>query len=144
MIMLLSPAKTLDLSATAIKLCSTPPFESQATELVGELAKLSKAQLKALLGTSDSITKLNFDRYQGFAKQQTKQAILSFDGPAFKGLSAANFDKKQQAFAQEHLRVLCGLYGILRPFDAIRPYRLDMGKKLVTAEANNLYGYWVS
>ena len=106
MIMLLSPAKTLDLSATAIKLCSTPPFETQATELVEELAKLSKAQLKTLLGTSDSITKLNFDRYQGFAKQQTKQAILSFDGPAFKGLSAANCDKKQQAFAQEHLRVL--------------------------------------
>jgi cytoplasmic iron level regulating protein YaaA (DUF328/UPF0246 family) len=142
MIMLLSPAKTLDFSSTAIKLSSQPLFVKEAHELTTELAKLSKAQMKTLLGASDSICTLNYDRYQNFDEQQSKQAILSFDGPAFKGLAIHELGDKNMKFAQEHLRVLCGLYGVLQPFDQIKPYRLDMSKKLATAEGKNLYEFW--
>jgi cytoplasmic iron level regulating protein YaaA (DUF328/UPF0246 family) len=142
MVLLLSPAKTLDLSSTAIKLASQPLFQKEAQDLTAELAKLSKPQLKTLLGVSDSINTLNYNRYQNFDEQESKQAILSFDGPAFKGLAVHDMNDKQMQFAQEHLRVLCGLYGVLRPFDCIKPYRLDMSKKLVNAEGSNLYAFW--
>ena len=95
--MLLSPAKTLDLSATKIKLRSTPVLESEAKVLVSELQKLSKSQLKSLLGVSDSICSLNFERYQRFYDQPAKQAILSFDGPAFKGLNMRSLSDGVQA-----------------------------------------------
>ena len=119
LLMLLSPAKTLDLSATSVSLSSTPVFTAEADVLVKELKKLTKPKLKTLLGVSDNINKLNYDRYQTFEEQESKQAILSFDGPAFKGLSMNSMNAEQMTFAQKHLRVLCGLYGVLRPFDEV-------------------------
>jgi uncharacterized protein len=103
---------------------------------------MSKGQLKALLGVSDSLASLNFSRYKNFDKQADKQAMWLYSGPAFKALSPQGFGPKQIAFAQAHLRILSGLYGLLRPCDGVRPYRLDMGKKLKVHPHSDLYSFW--
>ena len=145
MICLLSPAKTLDMSTAANFLASQPHFQHRCDELVTCLHKLSKTQLKNLLSVSDNIAALNHERYQGFSAQPAKQCALAYDGPAYRGLTASSFDDKSQERAQESIRILSGLYGILRPFDQIQPYRLDMGKKLRTGkDCADLYGYWGS
>eukprot|EP00936_MAST-01D_sp_MAST-1D-sp1_P000964 g964.t1 len=143
MICLLSPAKTLDMSKAAKFLASEPHFQHRCDELVSALHKLSKTQLKNLLSVSDKIAAMNHERYQGFSAQPAKQCALAYDGPAYRGLIASSFDNKAQQRAQECIRILSGLYGVLRPFDQIQPYRLDMGKKLRTSkDCADLYDYW--
>ncbi|KAK9809919.1 hypothetical protein WJX72_001739 [[Myrmecia] bisecta] len=142
MLILLSPAKTLNMSKSSHQLRATPPFAKDGEVLVQELAKLSLAGMKSLLGVSDAIARLNHERYQHWEQQPSKQAVLAFDGPAYKGLDAPSLSDEDLQWAQERLRILCGLYGILRPMDAIKPYRLDMSKKLANAKWKDLYAFW--
>ena len=117
-------------------------MKEQRRQLLSCCEKLSKGDLKKMAGVSDAIANLNHDRFQSFDQQPEKQACLAFDGPAFRGLQAATFDDSDQAFAQQHLRILSGLYGILRPYDLIQPYRLEMGSKLETPKGKDLYSFW--
>lgn len=142
MLAVLSPAKTMDMGATSCKLHSKPPLASKAEELLPALKKLGAGELKRSMGLSDDLAQLNVDRYKNFHRQQAKQACLAFDGPAYKGLQAEDFSAAEQAYAQKHLRILCGLYGVLRPYDDIRPYRLEMGLKFSTGSAKSLYEFW--
>lgn len=143
MLALLSPAKTLDLTPLSnAVLASKPALLKEAGVVVKHLQKLSLAQLKSLLGVSDNLAKLNHSRYKQFEKQEQKQAMFSFAGPAFKCLGAPTLSAEDVEFAQSHLRILSGVYGILRPCDLIRPYRLDMGKKLKIGEDVGMYKYW--
>ncbi|GMF40064.1 unnamed protein product [Phytophthora lilii] len=153
LVYVLSPAKTLDLSTTRIKQCSQPSLLSDAHELIEELRTLSQAKVKSLLGVSDSLAKLNFDRFQTFDVSDAatkasnpsatlKQAALAFNGPAYQGLGAHNLSDSDLEFAQTHLRILCGLYGVLRPLDLIQPYRLEMGQKFANKRGKDLYEFW--
>jgi len=105
-------------------------MQAQERTLLEVMKLKDKAALKKMMSVSDAVADLNFKRFQAFDKQEEKQAALAFDGPAYKGLKAHTFTAKQQAYANAHLRILCGLYGVLRPFDKIRPYRLEMGNAL--------------
>lgn len=149
MIVVLSPAKSLDISleclpAWLIPLSTTPKFQSEALVLVQLLQSLSHAQLKTLLGISDDLTRLNYERYKNFHESTTpeKAAALAFDGPAYQHLRASELTNDEAAWAQDHVRILSGLFGLLRPFDKIRPYRIDMSKKLKNPSGANLYSYW--
>ncbi|KAG1698193.1 hypothetical protein DVH05_015183 [Phytophthora capsici] len=153
LVYVLSPAKTLDLSASRVSRCSQPRLLTDAHELIQQLQKLSQAKVKSLLGVSDALAKLNFDRFQQFdmSKKATeasdpsdtlKQAALTFNGPAYQGLEAHNLSESDLEFAQTHLRILCGLYGVLRPLDLIQPYRLEMGQKLDNSRGKDLYEFW--
>ncbi|ETV94335.1 hypothetical protein H310_11982 [Aphanomyces invadans] len=150
-VMVLSPAKTLDMSELEANSPSTQPLHlDDASELIHDLRKLSLSKVKALLGVSDALAKLNYDRYKQFIMdgsatskpESFKQAILAFDGPAYKGLQSSTWSASDMEFAQAHLRILCGLYGTLRPLDLIQPYRLEMGQKVVTARGSDLYSFW--
>ena len=143
MLALLSPAKTLDLTpiSNAI-LASKPALLKQTKTVVKELQKLSYAQLKSLLGVSDNLARLNYDRYKEFHKQADKQAAFTFMGPAFQCLDAKSMSPDDLEFAQSHLRILSGVYGILRPCDLVKPYRLDMGKKLKVGDGVGMYQFW--
>ncbi|KAF4320441.1 hypothetical protein BBO99_00005478 [Phytophthora kernoviae] len=118
-----------------------------------QLRSLSQAKVKSLLGVSDALAKLNYDRFQAFDESEAatkaakptetlKQAALAFNGPAYQGLGAHNLLDEELDYAQSHLRVLCGLYGILRPLDLIQPYRLEMGQKLANNRGKDLYEFW--
>ncbi|KAL3666363.1 hypothetical protein V7S43_008613 [Phytophthora oleae] len=153
LVYVLSPAKTLDLSTSRVSQCSQPRLLSDAHELIQQLQKLSQAKVKTLLGVSDALAKLNFDRFQHFDVSKTateasdptetlKQAALAFNGPAYQGLEAPNLSESNLEFAQTHLRILCGLYGVLRPLDLIQPYRLEMGQKFKNSRGKDLYEFW--
>ena len=145
MVVVMSPAKTLDMGAVAGSfLCTSPQMQAQAATLLTEMKRKDQAGLKKMMSVSDAVANLNYKRFQEFEKQDEKQAALAFDGPAYKGLQAHTFSAKQQAFANAHLRILCGLYGVLRPFDKIRPYRLEMGNSLQVEGHSNLYQFWGS
>lgn len=147
MLMLISPAKTLDFETAAItKQSSTPDFLDQSQQLITELRELSPADLSNLMGISDKLALLNFDRYAAwhtpFDGSNAKQALLAFKGDVYTGLDAETFNSKDFKFAQKHLRILSGLYGLLRPLDLIQPYRLEMGTKFANSQGNNLYSFW--
>jgi cytoplasmic iron level regulating protein YaaA (DUF328/UPF0246 family) len=147
MIFVLSPAKTMDFGPlpAAVSLDTAPQEPKRLVEtgqLVEAMQQLSKGALKGLLGVSDALASLNFARYQGFGTQAKKQAILAYNGPAYVGLSACSLSKEDLLFANQHVRILSGLYGCLRPLDQIEPYRLDMGTKVKVGVSNDLYQYW--
>ncbi|KDO31906.1 hypothetical protein SPRG_03122 [Saprolegnia parasitica CBS 223.65] len=150
LVMVLSPAKTLDLALPKLRTCTQPKFLEEASILVQDLRKLTPAKLKGLLGVSDALAKLNHDRYKHFVDHADvtspadtfKQALFAFDGPAYKGIQADSFSDDDIAYVQDHLRILCGLYGILRPLDLIQPYRLEMGQKFANARGKDLYTFW--
>lgn len=150
LVAVLSPAKTLELSTSHVSQCSQPRLLAEAHELIEQLQKLSQAKVKSLLGVSDALAKLNYDRYQNFETLKIaprpsgtlKQAALAFNGPAYQGLEAYNLSESDREYAQTHLRILCGLYGILRPLDLIQPYRLEMGQKVTTNRGKDLYAFW--
>lgn len=147
MLTVISPAKRLDFSEGPPRPDVTKPqFLSEAHKLVDRARELSKGELKSLMNLSDDLAGLNFERFQSFKKKAnavgSKAAVLSFAGDVYVGLEASNLSKKDLAFAQDHLRILSGLYGILRPMDLIQPYRLEMGRELSTAEGKNLYAFW--
>ena len=109
-------------------LATEPVFGEQARELAAVADKLSLDELQKLMGLSPSLAQLNAERFGAFGKQQKKPAALAFAGETYQGLEAASFDPDELVWAQDHLRILSGLYGILRPLDAIEPYRLGNGK----------------
>lgn len=147
MILLLSPAKIQRFSPKpAFESYSIPAFMKEAGELASHLRRLPAAELSRLLQTNHSLTRLNQDRYMQwqlpFTFENARQAALLFDGEAFRGLQASDFSEDDFRFAQLHLRILSGLYGILKPLDLISPYRLEVSTKLKTRAGNDLYPFW--
>lgn len=146
MLLLLSPAKTLDFNPTHIKTHTQPLFLKQSKTLVNNLKKYSSKEIQDLMGVSEKIANLNVSRYQDFSvpfdQSNAKQAILAFKGDVYQGLSVEDFDEEELNFAHEHIGILSGLYGFLRPLDLMQPYRLEMGTKLKVGEHKNLYEFW--
>ena len=147
MIIVLSPAKTLDYEFDNDTNNSVPSFLSQSSKLIGQLKKKEPKDIASLMGLSDRLATLNYDRYQSWTASKkvsndTKPALLVFKGDVYQGLQAEDLSKKEMNFAQKHLRILSGLYGILRPLYLMKPYRLEMGTKLETAQGKNLYEFW--
>lgn len=148
MIVILSPAKTLDFETESVTgSMSQPIFKDDIQYLVGKLKKLSAKQISNLMNVNSEIAELNFLRYQGFESEfhggNSKQAVLAFTGEVYRGLAAHTFSEPDFEFAQKHLRILSGLYGVLRPLDMMQPYRLEMGSRLkITPKKIGLYNYW--
>ena len=147
MLIVLSPAKTLDYTVDAKSNHTAPQFLSQSSKLIKTLKEKEPKDIASLMGLSDKLASLNFDRYQSWKATKTvssdaKPSMLVFKGDVYQGLEADKFNAKQIKFAQKHLRILSGLYGILRPMDVIKPYRLEMGTKLKTEKGKNLYEFW--
>lgn len=145
MLLVLSPAKTLDLDTPpTTKLTSEPAFLDRSAELITTLRRLSPADIGELMHISDALAHLNYERYASWDIEtaDARQAIMTFDGDVYAGFQARTLTPKQLAFAQQHLRILSGLYGVLRPFDLIHPHRLEMGTRLQTAAGKDLYAFW--
>jgi cytoplasmic iron level regulating protein YaaA (DUF328/UPF0246 family) len=147
MIVVLSPAKTLDFSTPAmVETYSQPRFLDQSQLLVERLRELSPLELGQLMGISDQLAALNATRYAQwalpFSCANAKQAVLAFNGDVYEGLDAATLAPADLDFAQGHLRILSGLYGLLRPLDLIAPYRLEMGSALPNPRGKDLYAFW--
>ena len=146
MITVLSPAKTLDYSANYNDTHSVPSFLKKSGELVKELKQKEPSEIASLMGLSDKLASLNFDRYQSWKAEKkisdnSKPALLVFKGDVYQGLQAEDFKKGDLNFAQKHLRILSGLYGALKPLDVMNPYRLEMGTKLQINGWKNLYEF---
>jgi len=149
MILILSPAKNLDFtSKLPTKRFTLPDHLDRSKRLVNALRKYSRKELEDLMGISSQLADLNFKRYKvwhtGFTPENARQAILAFNGEVYNGLKAKNLDEDTLVYAQQHLRILSGLHGILRPLDLIQPYRLEMGTQLPVGKAANLYEFWGS
>ena len=149
MIILLSPAKIVNLKPQKLlKQHTLPEFTERSTLLMHELRKLTPDGIANLMKINKDIAYLNYQRYINwhlpFTTENAKQAMLMFNGEVYHGLAATTFGDEDFMFAQDHLRILSGLYGILRPWDLVQPYRLEMGIKLATAEAPDLYKFWGS
>lgn len=149
MLFLLSPAKSLDFETPAGNVPHTQPlFVPQATQLIELLKVQSPQQIATLMGLSDALSGLNVARYQAwspkFTAKNAKQAVLAFNGDVYEGLDAKSLAANELAWLQDHVCILSGLYGVLRPLDWIQPYRLEMGTKLPNAQGNNLYKFWAS
>jgi cytoplasmic iron level regulating protein YaaA (DUF328/UPF0246 family) len=146
MLLVISPAKTLDYSHPEYSAHTQPDFTSEVKDLVGVLRKKSASQISKLMHLSDSLSILNEERYQTFTEtfspDNSKQAILAFKGEVYAKMEADTFSAADLEFAQQHLRILSGLYGLLKPLDLIQPYRLEMGTKLKAKKGNSLYDYW--
>ncbi len=147
MILVLSPAKTLDYDTpTQINTYSQPTMLTQAQELIDQLQGISPQDLAALMKLSDKLAALNVARYgswqQPFDSNNAKQAVLAFKGDVYSGLDAASLSADDLQWAQAHLRILSGLYGLLRPLDLMQAYRLEMGTKLANAKGKDLYAFW--
>ena len=149
MLAILSPAKKLNEKALTCELPVTEPaLMSDIQELMEVSRKLSKDEGQVLMDVSDRIADLTWDRFQSmetpFTLENSKPAALLFDGDSYKGLQAATLSDEELAYAQDHLRILSGLYGVVRPLDLIQPYRLEMGRRLETPRGKNLYEFWGS
>lgn len=147
MLMLISPAKTLDFSPLSISYPhSVPDFLQYSAQLVALLRQKAPQDLAQLMGLSDKLALLNYDRYQNwtpdFSSQNAKPAVLAFMGDVYEGLAAAQLTGPQLEYLGQHLRILSGLYGLLRPLDLIQPYRLEMGTALANAQGKDLYAFW--
>lgn len=147
MIILLSPAKTLDFeSPTTTAEFTIPDRLEQSESLIRTLRRQSLKSLMELMSISPDLAKLNRDRYQSWAlpmtRENARQAILAFKGDVYLGLAADSLGLQDLRFAQEHLRILSGLHGMLRPLDLIQPYRLEMGTRLKTRRGKTLYDFW--
>ena len=147
MIIVLSPAKTLDYEFESNHEHSVPAFLSQSSKLISNLKTKEPKDIASLMGLSDKLATLNFDRYQSWSPAKkvsadSKPSMLVFKGDVYQGLQAEDLNNSQMKFAQKHIRILSGLYGILRPLDLMKPYRLEMGTKLETSEGKNLYEFW--
>lgn len=145
MLLVISPAKTLDLTTPpTTKLHSTPDFLDRSEKLIKVLRTRSQGEISELMGISDKLADLNVGRYAEWTKNvaDARQAVMSFDGDVYGGLDARTLTPKQLAYAQDHLRILSGLYGLLRPLDLMHPYRLEMGIKLANPQGKDLYTFW--
>jgi len=147
MLIVISPAKTLDYETPATTdLHSVPQFLDASEALIKALRKLSPPEVSELMGISAKLGDLNFGRYlewsRPFTPANAKQAVLAFKGDVYTGLEAETFTEKDLKWAQDHLRILSGLYGLLRPLDLMQPYRLEMGTRFGIEKARNLYEFW--
>lgn len=147
MIIVLSPAKSLDYETPPhVRRHTIPDFVDDAAELVQGLRRLSPQQISTLMGISDALAQLNFQRYADwspeFGLHNAKQAVLAFNGDVYEGFDAKSLSAADLDFAQQHVRVLSGLYGVLRPLDLLQPYRLEMGTRFSNARGKDLYAFW--
>ena len=145
MLIVLSPAKRLDFSESPLDVGATRPrFGDDIASLAVTARRQTKADLRRLMGISEDLARLNRERFQAFdpASDEGLQAAFAFAGDVYQGLEARTLDKSALAFAQDHLRILSGLYGLLRPLDRIQPYRLEMGVRLKTRRGGSLYDFW--
>ena len=147
MLSVISPAKTLDFETPSKSRKTTQPeFLEQSAALVKDARKLAPDDIQKLMGVSENIASINHQRFMDwhtpFNRENAKQALLAFKGDVYTGLDAETLDAKQLAFAQKHLRILSGLYGVLRPLDLMQPYRLEMGLSFANAGGKNLYEFW--
>jgi hypothetical protein len=145
MFVVISPAKSLDMSPVDVP-PTQPVYQDDAVRLARTARNLTLRQLKDLMDISDDLARLNRDRFRSFAADPVhdaaKPAALAFNGDTYQGLEAKTLSEHDLAWAQDHLGILSGLYGLLRPLDAIQPYRLEMGSKLKTRRGGSLYDYW--
>ncbi len=149
MLIVISPAKTLDLEPAPKALKFTQPdMLEQSEELINILTTKSPADIEKMMKISPKLAELNTERYhtwnRPFSQDNAKQAVLAFKGDVYTGLEAETFSEKEFDYAQDHLRILSGLYGVLRPLDLMQAYRLEMGIKLENSEGKNLYDFWGS
>jgi uncharacterized protein len=147
MIIVLSPAKSLDYETPPhVSKHTIPDFVDEAAELIGGLRQLSPQQIASLMDISDPLAQLNFQRYADwsprFGKHNAKQAVLAFNGDVYEGFDARTLSAADLDYAQNHVRVLSGLYGLLRPLDLLQPYRLEMGTQFANARGKDLYAFW--
>ncbi|GGO55278.1 hypothetical protein SAMN05444398_103296 [Roseovarius pacificus] len=142
MLVVVSPAKKMNMDPVEGLEPTRPAFQAQADELAKVAQGLSVDDLQNLMKISENLAKLNRDRFSDFGEMQDKPAALAFAGDTYQGLEAASLDDDEMMWAQDHFRILSGLYGLLRPLDAIQPYRLEMGSRLKTAKGKTLYDYW--
>jgi len=147
MIILLSPAKIQDFKSEPLLSKSTQPdFLAEAEILVSQVRRLSVSALANLLKINPSLARLNADRFgqwhRPLTEKNAKQTVMVFNGEVFHGLDVRTLAKEHHTYLQQHLRIFSGLYGILRPFDLIQPYRLDIGDRFLTEEGENLYSFW--
>ena len=142
MLVVVSPAKKLNMSLVQGLNVSEPYFKKNVDELVNVVRDLSLKELEKLMDISTNLAELNKKRFNEFGNQQKKAAAFAFAGDTYKGLSVENLEKNDLEFAQKHLRIISGLYGLLRPLDEIEPYRLEMGSKLKGKHGSSLYEYW--
>ena len=142
MLVVVSPAKKLNMNPINNLKETEPFFNKNANELISVVKKLSSDNLKELMGISPQLAELNKQRFMDFGKQDKKAAAFAFAGDTYKGLDIEKMNQIDLEWAQEHLRILSGLYGLLRPLDSIEPYRLEMGSKLKGTHGGSLYEYW--
>lgn len=147
MLYLVSPAKNLDYDTPAHSQTYTQPeLVADAQELVDVCVELTPADLSSLMGISDKLAGLNAARFSQwqpeFNQQNSKQAVLAFNGDVYSGMEAQSFSEDELAYTQQHLRILSGLYGLLKPLDLMQPYRLEMGTRLSNPRGKNLYEFW--
>ena len=148
MLIIISPAKTLDYeSPLATTRFTQPELLDRSAELMEYCRELPPPQSGSLMKISDKLAGLNAERFAewqpNFTPENARQAILAFKGDVYTGLQAEDFSEQDFDFAQQHLRMLSGLYGLLRPLDLMMPYRLEMGIKLHNGKGNDLYSFWV-
>ena len=149
MLIIISPAKTLDFETAPItKVHTQPEFLKESRQLVSQLKELTPAEVSSLMKISDKLGVLNFLRFNEwktpFTLNNAKQALLAFKGDVYTGINADSFSRRDLKFAQKHIRILSGLYGILKPLDLIQAYRLEMGSKFRNRKGNDLYEFWES
>ena len=149
MLIVISPAKTLDFETAPItKIHTQPEFLKESRQLVKQLKEMTPARVSSLMKISDKLGVLNFLRFNEwktpFTLDNSKQAVLAFKGDVYTGINAETFSSQELKFAQRYLRILSGLYGLLRPLDLIQAYRLEMGTKLDNQQGKDLYEFWDS
>lgn len=149
MLIIISPAKTLDYETPVpVSQHTIPDFLEDSRELIDQLKHLEPHQVSNLMGVSAKLGDLNAHRFQNwhtpFTTENARQAILAFKGDVYTGLDAYTFSEQDFEFAQDHLRILSGLYGLLRPLDLIQPYRLEMGTRFENKRGKDLYAFWDS
>ncbi|MEX0940938.1 MAG: peroxide stress protein YaaA [Pseudomonadales bacterium] len=147
MLTVISPAKTLDFDSPSMtRKASVPEYLDRSQELIAVLRKKNPRQLSKLMGISEKLAELNVQRYQDwkppFNASNAKQSILAFKGDVYLGIDIEHYTERDLTFAQKNLRILSGLYGVLRPLDLIQPYRLEMGTRLANKRGNDLYSFW--
>ena len=148
MILIISPSKSQNFSTTSCEAFSQTRQIEKTSELASVLKEQNQTQIAKLMSLSDKLAKLNFDRFQNFhtpfTLENAKQAILAFKGDVYNGIDAPSLSADDLSFSQDKVRILSGFYGVVRPLDLIQPYRLEMGTKLATNKAKNLYEFWGS
>jgi cytoplasmic iron level regulating protein YaaA (DUF328/UPF0246 family) len=147
MLAVLSPAKNLDLTPSAIKLRTTQPaLMADAESLMKTTRGLSQTKIRELMNLSSELAKLNYERYHAFelpfSEANAVPAVMAFNGDVYRGLDARDLSAQELEWAQDHIAILSGLYGLLRPLDLMQAYRLEMGTRLQTRRGKNLYDFW--